>query len=350
MNEVLLTRMQPDGAKDPSFDLGIEEHLLVEREEPPYNTIYRMYAGDNRVLAVLPGDKILYKYFDTSGTYRIIRLEPNGAVDSTYQQGTAMPRATEDAFPLIYDPQTGRTYQPPEGVLQPTSLGPLVALPEPDGGMILAGQFTSYNGVATGSIVRVNADGSLNSTLGSGAALSADPVTTGREVFITELQRDYAGRILVAGDFDSFHGVAAPGIARLNADGSLDTSFVPPVTRRTTGVAYEDHSGIAREGAGRFLLTGNYSATAGSSTATSIFRLAIPTRATHLVKTSGNTLQVGFTGVPGETYKIEQAPSMSSAFTDSGARLQAAPDGTLVYEDAAAFSSLQRFYRAVTLP
>ena len=40
------------------------------------------------------------------------------------------------------------------------------------------------------------------------------------------------GKILVAGAFDNYNGVARSGIARINADGSLDTTFNPG-----TGVA-----------------------------------------------------------------------------------------------------------------
>src|SRR4029453_6296485 len=38
---------------------------------------------------------------------------------------------------------------------------------------------------------------------------------------------DGDGKILIAGDFVSVNGVSAPGIARLNSDGSVDSSFNP---------------------------------------------------------------------------------------------------------------------------
>ena len=349
-NEVLLTRMRPDGSIDSSFDLGIEENLLVERYGPPWPIIYRMHFGDNRALAVLPNARILYHYFDRDSLHKIVLLEPNGAIDASFQVGTATPRGTIMTFPQIYDPKTGATVQPAEGVIEPTGAGPSVALLEPDGRIILAGQFTSYNGVPAGGIVRLNSDGSLESTLGSGAAFTTTPITEYREPSVTEVQRDFAGRLLVVGDFDTFHGVPAPGIARLKADGSLDTTFVPPVTRRTTGYAFNDRSVLMREGAGRFLLVGNYSKTAGDSTATSIFRLQIPLRATSMVRTSQNALTISFTGVPGAHYTIQSSAGLTDgSFTDASAPIQAATDGSFVYEDASAFSSLQRFYRAVSL-
>lgn len=348
-NEVWLTRMNPDGSKDAAFDLGIDEAPLVERDEFTQQ-IMRMYAGDNRVLAVLPNNKLLYHYFDRDSLHKVVLLEPNGAVDASFQAGSAAPRSTMEWFPQIHDAKTGSDYQPMEGVVQPTGVGPSIALLEPDGRIILAGQFTSYNGSPAGGIVRLNSDGSLNSNLGSGAAFTSTAIAWDREPGITEIQRDYAGRLLVAGDFDTFHGVPSPGIARLNADGSVDSTFVPPVTRRNAGSAFNNRSALARQAPGSFLLAGNYGSTGEPSDATSIFRLEIPLRATEMSKTAGNALRIQFTGVPGETYKIEQAAGMTkSAFSDSGARVQATPDGTFVYEDPTGFSALQRFYRAVSL-
>lgn len=234
--------------------------------------------------------------------------------------------------------------------MQPTGVGPSIALLEPDGRIIVAGQFTSYNGNPAGGIVRLNSDGSLNSTLGSGAAFTSTAVAWDREPGITEIQRDYAGRLLVAGDFDTFHGVPAPGLARLNADGSLDTTFVPPVARRNAGTAFNNRSALTRQAPGSFLLAGNYGRTAEPSAATSIFRLEIPLRTTALVKTPSNALQLRFTGVPGELYKIQSSAGLTSgSFSDASGPIQAAADGSFVYEDAAAFGSLQRFYRAISL-
>ena len=110
------------------------------------------------------------------------------------------------------------------------------------------------------------------------------------------------------------------------------------------------YSALKRQGPGRFLLSGNYAASEGSSTATSIFRLHIPVRATGLMRKSGNALRLQFIGVPGETYRLQTANTLSAgSFHDTSSVAQAAPDGSFVYDDATAFSSLQRFYRAVSL-
>jgi uncharacterized delta-60 repeat protein len=87
-----------------------------------------------------------------------------------------------------------------------------------DGKIIAAGAFSTFKGLGRNRIVRLNTDGtedtSFYSTLGSGFN------NTVRDIF---LQTD--GKILVAGDFTSVSGQSYFGVTRLNSNGSIDTSF-----------------------------------------------------------------------------------------------------------------------------
>jgi uncharacterized delta-60 repeat protein len=90
---------------------------------------------------------------------------------------------------------------------------------QPDGKILVGGRFISYSGtsvVDSNRIIRLNTDGSNDSTfnIGNGFSSTVDRI---------DLQSD--GKILVRGPFLSFNDVARTGIARLNTDGSLDTSF-----------------------------------------------------------------------------------------------------------------------------
>jgi uncharacterized delta-60 repeat protein len=88
---------------------------------------------------------------------------------------------------------------------------------QPDGKIICAGFFTSYNGATANCIIRLNPDGSRDLTFnngGSGANQGINKVV---------LQSD--GKILIGGHFYLYNGVSRVNIARLNADGSLDASF-----------------------------------------------------------------------------------------------------------------------------
>jgi uncharacterized delta-60 repeat protein len=91
-------------------------------------------------------------------------------------------------------------------------------LQQPDGKILIGGAFTSVDGVARNRIARLNADGSLDTgfNVGSGA---------NNAVFDLALQPD--GKIVVAGSFTSVNGQSRDRIARLNPDGSLDSGFDP---------------------------------------------------------------------------------------------------------------------------
>jgi len=88
----------------------------------------------------------------------------------------------------------------------------------PDGKIIITGQFTSFNGIERNRIARLNTDGSLD--------LSFDP-GTGPNNIVTEVSVQNDGKIIVAGNFTSFNGTEINRIARLNANGSLDNTFDP---------------------------------------------------------------------------------------------------------------------------
>ncbi len=78
-----------------------------------------------------------------------------------------------------------------------------------DGKILVGGRFTSYNGVATGHVVRVNIDGSLDATFNTGTWLN----DANSAVFSVVVRAD--GKIII------------DGAARANSDGSLDMTFNP---------------------------------------------------------------------------------------------------------------------------
>src|SRR6476660_6062788 len=93
-----------------------------------------------------------------------------------------------------------------------------VLIPQPDGKVIAAGRFTVANTVFRSRIARFNFNGSL--------ATGVDPGTgADGEITAAVLQPD--GRIIVAGRFTSFNGFTHKGICRLNANGSVDQTFGP---------------------------------------------------------------------------------------------------------------------------
>lgn len=91
---------------------------------------------------------------------------------------------------------------------------------QPDGKLLAGGQFTEYNGENARYIVRLNLDGSLDESFAS-----QFDEGWGYNVRQIALQND--GKIVIGGAFSEIGGVSRNRIARLNNDGSLDTTFNP---------------------------------------------------------------------------------------------------------------------------
>lgn len=91
---------------------------------------------------------------------------------------------------------------------------------QPDGKILVAGVFSKFAGVARGGLARLNADGTLDTSfLASGGASPFE------NSYVNDIALQPDGKILVGGFFISFGGVGRRGVARLNSDGSVDTGF-----------------------------------------------------------------------------------------------------------------------------
>lgn len=87
-----------------------------------------------------------------------------------------------------------------------------------DGNIIIGGSFTNYNGTARSNIARITTTGTLDATFNPGTG-------TDGIVYSCYVQSD--GKIVIAGNFTTYNGTARNNIARLNSDGSLDATFNP---------------------------------------------------------------------------------------------------------------------------
>ncbi len=91
---------------------------------------------------------------------------------------------------------------------------------QPDGKVIIAGDFTEVNGILRDRIARLNPDGTLDpSFLPDGGP---DDV-----VNAVDVQSD--GKIIIGGSFFFVGFDIAPNLARFNHDGSLDRTFLPDI-------------------------------------------------------------------------------------------------------------------------
>jgi uncharacterized delta-60 repeat protein len=119
-----------------------------------------------------------------------------------------------------------------------------------DGKIIIGGDFTTVSGTAINRIARLNVDGSLDSSFNPGSGAN-------HYVMSSALQAD--GKIFIAGDFTTVNGVVRNRIARLNVDGSLDSSFNPGTGANNVVRA------IALQIDGKILIGGNFTTFNGAS-------------------------------------------------------------------------------------
>ncbi len=219
-----------------------------------YETAFDPTAETYWFLALQPDGKILAhrQFIDTSGNSQqaIVRLNSDGTPDSTYsvllapsgearlqvlgialQQGGGI-LVAGDLSPAPGSPLRGIVRADSAGKIEP-AFAPQLELAEGVGSNVLAvaghtggkvlvgGSFTRINGTPRNCLARLNPDGSLDASFA--AQIESDEPSS--EVAALLVQDD--GKILIGGVFTSVNGTARSGIARLNGDGSLDTSFDP---------------------------------------------------------------------------------------------------------------------------
>ena len=201
-----MARLNADGSLDASFNPGSGAN----------NNVYS--------IALQPDGKILIggEFISYNGTYRnyLTRLNADGSLDASFNPGTG-------ASYTVYS----------------------IAL-QPDGKILIGGSFTSYNGTSRKYIARLNADGTLDASFNPG---------TGANGYVNSIALQPDGKVLIGGEFASYNRTTRRRIARLNADGSLDASFNPG--SGANGSVYS----IALQPDGKVLIGGYFTSYNGTS-------------------------------------------------------------------------------------
>jgi uncharacterized delta-60 repeat protein len=123
---------------------------------------------------------------------------------------------------------------------------------QPDGKILAGGSFSTLGGQTRTNLARLNADGSLDTNFNASVASYYGSVGC------LGMQPD--GKILVGGPFTSLGGQACTNFGRLNADGSLDAAFNPKVMPEGVGVA-----SLAMQSDGKLVLGGYFNWLGGLS-------------------------------------------------------------------------------------
>ncbi len=269
-----ILRLNSDGTKDVAFNSGsgpdaqIQSILFQDNGKLLITGAFKKYNGTPREgiaelnadgsldnsFTVAPGKVIgalmeLCKQPDgkiiasealdaTGGGSQLIRLNADGSLDKSFYSGLANNNAR--AIHVQSDGKiiVGGSFTSYDGVLRNyiARLNPdgtvdnssytvsgmgvngtvMTSAIQSNGKIMIAGMFASYNGKQMGNIARINTDGSVDTTFHTG-------IGTNDWIESIAIQPDQ--KILIAGYFTKYKGVPQIRLARLNADGSLDATL-----------------------------------------------------------------------------------------------------------------------------
>ena len=150
------------------------------------------YAGINELI-IQPDDKLIvagmFVNFNGTPAGRIIRLLPDGGIDSTWI--TSAGGADSDIRGMAL---------------------------QPDRKLLIGGIFDLYNGATVNHLVRLDSVGNIDSTfvVGAGPDNEVQGITVN------------TNRAVIRGFFSEYQGTPVPSFAVLQMNGSLDPSFILP--------------------------------------------------------------------------------------------------------------------------
>lgn len=194
--------LQPDGkiligGNFTSYNGVARSRLARINADGTLDTTFNPGTGANNVvysISVLPNGKIIisgiFTNYNGVSQNRLARLHADGSLDTSFNIGTGAEAGVQRTVLL------------------------------PDGKILIGGLFTSYNGVDCNYLVRLNSNGTIDPTFQAGTKINSG-------VLGVTLQPD--GKILIGGFFSTYNSISRKLIARLNADGTLDTSFDPGI-------------------------------------------------------------------------------------------------------------------------
>ena len=250
-SEFSLLRLNADGSLDTTFDGDGQAIIPVVVASSDYSFASMVLQADGKILGAGTSYDIIGNW-----DFSLLRLNADGSLDATfdgvgkvlidvggsYDQATSMtlqadgkilvagnstnPSTGDQDFSLIRLNADGSLDATFDGdgkaiidVGGSTDFATSVTL-QADGKILLAGYSTNpASGDTDFSLIRLNADGSLDTTFDGDGRAIIDVV--GVYDFATSVTLQADGKILVAGSSDNRFS-----LIRLNADGSLDTSFV----------------------------------------------------------------------------------------------------------------------------
>lgn len=219
-----MARLNTNGTYDSTFSIGTGFN----------STIWSIAMQSNDDI-VAGGGFTTYK---GSSVSRLVRLGSSGTLDSTFSasaNGTVYEVYMDNLGNVFAGGvfNTANTYSR-SNFVKLTSTGTvdqtffstsgfnanvLITGVQSTGKVIAYGNFTEYSGQAVSKFARLNTDGSLDTSFHTGTGFNSTLST----FYILP-----SDEILVGGSFTSYNGSSVSYLARLNSDGSLDNTFSAP--------------------------------------------------------------------------------------------------------------------------
>ena len=275
-----IVRLQATGSPDASFQTGTN-----------FNRNVFVFPGTPLLLLQPDGGIIVSTdatAYNGTATGNLVRLLPGGALDVSFNNAAALLGSQRpNALQLLPNGQLlaagfpahlgGEPY-PLSGVARlnadgtrdlsfaprPQEPGVLHdVLLQPDGKLLLAGNFNKINGMEASCLARLNSDGTVD--LPYTAACGAN-----EPVLSLALQPD--GKVLAAGTFSYLGGSARRALARLTTSGVLDAAFVPALQPMPFGFAPTGRL-VTLQPDGKVLLLGRFNFTTNPNRLQTMVRL-----------------------------------------------------------------------------
>lgn len=222
-----IARLNSDGTIDNSFNVGVGTDSTV-----------------NAIAVQLDGKIIIagsFKSYNGTSLNRIARLNTDGSLDNSFNIGTGI-SGSNCSFNA------------------PASVNALCL--QTDGKIIVGGCFSTYNVTSINNLVRLNTDGTLDNTFATG---------TGPDNFVLSIALQSDGKIIIGGRFFSFNSAGKPFLARLNSGGSIDNVFSNNISLGPTNITQVNT--IAVQNNGKVIIGGNFNHCNGVTPVKRICRL-----------------------------------------------------------------------------
>jgi uncharacterized delta-60 repeat protein len=226
-----------------SLILQPDSKLLIGGEFRTLNRVLRNRVGRLNADGTL--DQSFNPLGGPNGAVRAMALQADGRVviggffDKVYSTNR------NHIARLLQDGTLDRFFNPGSGADNPVyALGLLL-----DGRIVIGGSFTTVNGIPRSGIAVLDTNGMVSAPFNPGTGVDGT-------VFAIAVQPD--GRILIGGDFTTVNGSSRPRVARLNQDGSVDTTFDAGIGPSSTVRA------ITLQPDGKILIGGSFTSVNGT--------------------------------------------------------------------------------------